>query len=139
MAKANAGFAMGLLAIMLAITLIVVMPAVLSDDRTPTHTWTGQALLVKLLLAVAVPVGLGLAIRARSRHSAERLERLGAPRGDGAAGVFFVQGVIDVNYEALLAMQAGALLGGLLSSSALSASATCSVDRRPRTAARSRS
>ncbi len=111
MAKANTGFAMGLLAIMLAIT-IVLMPAVLSMIVPGAHVDRGS-LLVKLLLAVAVPVGLGLAIRARSAALAERLSGIVHRAGMVLLAVFFLQ-VIYVNYEALLAMQAGALLGGLL-------------------------
>ena len=111
MARANTGFAMGLLAILLAITIIL-MPAVLSMIVPGAHVDRGS-LLVKLLLAVAVPVGLGLAIRARSAALAERLSAIVHRAAMVLLVVFFVQ-VIYVNYEALLAMQAGALLGGLL-------------------------
>ena len=111
MAKANAGFAMGLLAIMLAIT-IVVMPAVLSMIVPDAHV-DRAGLLVKLLLAVALPVGLGLAIRARYPAFSERLSGWVHRAAMVLLAVFFLQ-VIYVNYEALLAMQAGALLGGLL-------------------------
>lgn len=111
MAKANTGFAMGLLAIMLAIT-IVVMPAVLSMIVPDAHV-DRAGLLVKLLLAVALPVGLGLAIKARYPAFSEQLSGWVHRAAMVLLTLFFLQ-VIYVNYEALLAMQAGALLGGLL-------------------------
>ena len=111
LARANAGFAMGLLAVMLAIT-IVLMPAVLSMVVPGAHV-DRASLLVKLLVAVAVPVGLGLAIRARYAALADRLSGIVHRASMVLLAVFFLQ-VIYVNYEAILAMQSGALLGGLL-------------------------
>lgn len=111
LARANVGFAMGLLAIMLAIT-IVLMPAVLSMIVPGAHV-DRVGLLVKLLLAVALPVGLGLAIKARYAAFTERLSGWVHRAAMVLLAVFFLQ-VVYVNFEALLAMQSGALLGGLL-------------------------
>ena len=71
LARGNAGFAVGLLAMLLTIT-IVAMPMVLSLVVPDAHVDRG-ALLVKLLVAVAVPMGTGLLLRARRPALADRL------------------------------------------------------------------
>ena len=70
-AGGNAGFAIGLLAVLLTFT-IVLMPVALSFVVPGAHVDRG-GLLVKLMLAVAVPVGLGLFLRARFTAFAVRL------------------------------------------------------------------
>jgi BASS family bile acid:Na+ symporter len=111
LARGNAGFAVGLLAVMLAIT-IVLMPAVLSIAIPGAHVDRG-ALLAKLLLAAALPMALGLFLRARHEAFAIRLGIRVHRVAVGLLGVFLAQ-VIYVNIDAILALQSAALLGGLL-------------------------
>ena len=109
--RGNAGFALGLLAVMLMIT-IVVLPAELSWVVPGAHVDRGH-LLVKLILAVAVPVGLGLAVRARSASLAERLNTW-VHRASIALLCLFLVAVVYGNYQEILALGRGALLGSLL-------------------------
>ena len=109
--RGNAGLALGLLAVMLMIT-IVVLPAELSWAVPGAHVDRGH-LLVKLFLAVAVPVGLGLIVRARSRSLADQLNAWVHRLSMVLLFLFFVA-VVYVNYEQILALEHGALLGGLL-------------------------
>ena len=111
LSKGNAGFAVGLLAVLLSIT-IVCMPMALSLAVPDAHIDRGS-LLVKLLMAVAVPIGAGLAIRATRAALADRLSAFMHRAVLVLLAVFFVQ-VIVVNYEAMLAVQSGALLGAVL-------------------------
>jgi BASS family bile acid:Na+ symporter len=111
LAKGNAGFAIGLLAVLLTITILL-MPAALSLAVPGAHVDRGN-LLAKLLMAVAVPAGLGLFLRARYAALADRLSAVMHPATLVLLCVFVLQ-VIVVNYEAMLAVQSGALLGGLL-------------------------
>ena len=111
LAKGNAGFAVGLLALLLSIT-VVCMPMALSLAVPDAHIDRGS-LLVKLLMAVVVPIGAGLVIRAARAGLADRLSAFMHRAVLALLAVFFVQ-VIVVNYEAMLGLQSGALLGGLL-------------------------
>jgi BASS family bile acid:Na+ symporter len=111
LAKGNTGFAVGLLAVLLTIT-VVFMPGVLSLAVPDAHVDRGQ-LLVKLLAAVALPLGLGLVIRARFASLADRLSIVMHRASLGLLCVLFLQ-LVYVNFDAILAMQSGALLGGLL-------------------------
>ena len=83
LAKGNAGFAVGLLALLLSIT-VVCMPMALSLAVPDAHVDRGS-LLVKLFMAVVVPIGAGLVIRATRAGLADRLERVHAPGRPGAA------------------------------------------------------
>jgi BASS family bile acid:Na+ symporter len=111
LAKGNAGFAVGLLALLLAITVLL-MPAVLSLAVPDVHVDRGS-LLLKLLIAVALPIGLGLAIRARRPALAGRISAPMHRFSLALLCVFFVL-VVYVNFEAMLAVQRAALLGALL-------------------------
>lgn len=110
LARGNAGFAVGLLAALLTITIIA-MPMVLSLVVPDAHVDRG-GLLVKLLVAVAVPMGTGLLLRARRTALADRLSAVMHRVTLGLLGVFFAQ-VVYVNFDAMLAMQSGALLAAL--------------------------
>jgi BASS family bile acid:Na+ symporter len=111
LAKGNAGFAVGLLAVMLSIT-VVFMPLALSV-LVPDAQIDRGSLLVKLFIAVVVPMGTGLLLRAHRAALADRLSAFMHRASLALLAVFFVQ-VIVVNYEAMLALQPGALLGALL-------------------------
>lgn len=111
LARGNAGFAIGLLVILLTITIIL-MPVVLSMIVPGAHV-DRAGLVMKLLLAVAVPVGLGLYLRARHAALADRLSALMHRVSVVLLVVFFVQ-VVFVNYDAILAMEQSALLAALL-------------------------
>lgn len=111
LARGNAGLAVALLATLLTITIIA-MPMVLSLVVPDAHVDRG-ALLVKLLVAVAVPIGAGLLLRAHRIEIAERLSKVMHRVTLGLLGVFFAQ-VVYVNFDAMLAMQPGAMLAALL-------------------------
>lgn len=111
LAKGNAGFAVGLLALLLSIT-VVCMPMALSLAVPDAHIDRGS-LLVKLFIAVVVPIGAGLVIRATRAGLADRLSVFMHRAVLALLAVFFLQ-VIVVNYEAMLGLQSGALLGALL-------------------------
>ncbi len=111
LSKGNAGFAVGLLALLLSIT-VVCMPAALSLAVPDAHIDRGS-LLVKLFMAVVVPIGAGLLLRAKRAGLADRLSRLMHWAVLVLLAVFFLQ-VIVVNFEAMLGLQPGALLGALL-------------------------
>jgi bile acid:Na+ symporter, BASS family len=111
LARGNAGFAVGLLAALLTIT-IVCMPMVLSLVVPDVHV-DRVGLLVKLLLAVAVPVGFGLFLRARYVALADRLSAVMHRVTLGLLGVFVAQ-VVYVNLDVMLALPAGATIAALL-------------------------
>jgi BASS family bile acid:Na+ symporter len=111
LARGNAGFAIGLLALLLSIT-VVLMPALLSLAVPGAHVDRG-ALIVKLLLAVAAPVGLGLFLRARFAGVANRLSVVMHRGSLALLCVFFLQ-VVYVNFDEMRALQSGALLGSLV-------------------------
>jgi BASS family bile acid:Na+ symporter len=111
LARGNAGFAVGLLAVLLTIT-IVCMPVALSFVVPDAHV-DRVGLLVKLLLAVALPLGIGLLLRARTVRLADRLSAVMHPVTLGLLGVFFVQ-VVYVNADAIMKLPAGALIAALL-------------------------
>ena len=110
-AGGNAGFAIGLLAVLLTFT-IVLMPVALSFVVPGAHVDRG-GLLVKLMLAVAVPVGLGLFLRARFTAFAVRLAVV-VHRGSLIfLALFFLQ-VVYVNFDEMLTLEPGAMLAGTL-------------------------
>jgi bile acid:Na+ symporter, BASS family len=111
LARGNAGLAVGLLAILLACT-IVLMPAVLSLAIQGAQVDRGS-LLAKLLVAAAMPMGLGLFLRARYEAFAVRLGVM-AHRAAVTLLCVFLFEVVYVNFDAILALEFGALLGGLL-------------------------
>ena len=107
LARGNAGFAVGLLAVLLAIT-VTFMPLVLAFFVGDAHIDRGS-LLGKLVVAVAVPMGAGLALRMTRAVLADRLSAFMHRASIVLLIVFFVQ-VIVVNREAMLALQGGAML-----------------------------
>lgn len=111
LARGNAGFAVGLLAVLLSIT-VVFMPLLLSYVVPDAHIDRAR-LLVKLLMAVVVPIGAGLAIRATRVALADRLGGFMHRFALAFLAVFFVQ-VIVVNYQAMLALQPAAMLAAVL-------------------------
>jgi BASS family bile acid:Na+ symporter len=111
LAKGNAGFAVGLLAVLLSVT-VVCMPMALSLAVPDAHIDRGS-LLVKLFMAVVVPIGAGLSIRAARPAMADRLSAFMHRAVLVLLALFFVQ-VIVVNYAAMLALQPAALLGAAL-------------------------
>ncbi len=110
-ARGNAGFAIGLLAVLLSIT-VMLMPAALSFIVPGAHVDRGS-LLVKLLLAVAVPVGLGLFLRAKFTAFAVRLAVFVHKGSMILLALFFLQ-VVYVNIDEMLALERGAMLAGAL-------------------------
>jgi bile acid:Na+ symporter, BASS family len=111
LAKGNAGFAVGLLAVLLSITVLL-MPAVLSLAVPDAHV-DRLGLLLKLLVAVALPIGLGLAIRARRPALADRMSVVMHRASLALLAVFFVL-VVYVNFAAMLELQVGAMVCALL-------------------------
>jgi BASS family bile acid:Na+ symporter len=111
LAKGNAGLAVGLLAVLLLVTMIL-MPAVLSLAVPDAHV-DRLGLLLKLLVAVGLPMGLGLAIRARRPDLADRMS-VPMHRASMVLLAVFVLLVVYVNYEAMLELQVGAMLCALL-------------------------
>ncbi len=110
-AGGNAGFAIGLLAVLLSCT-IVLMPAALSFVVPGAHVDRG-GLLVKLLMAVAVPVGLGLFLRARFTAFAVRLAVVVHRGSLTFLALFFLQ-VVYVNFGEMLTIEPGAMVAGTL-------------------------
>jgi BASS family bile acid:Na+ symporter len=110
-AGGNAGFAIGLLAVLLSIT-IVLMPAELSFVVPGAHVDRG-GLLAKLLLAVAAPVGLGLFLRARFTAFAIRFA-VTVHRGSLVFLAVFFLLVVYVNFDEMLSLEPGAILAGSL-------------------------
>jgi len=111
LARGNAGFAIGLLAVLLSISIALV-PAVLSLAVPDAHIDRG-ALLVKLLAAVGVPLVVGLFLRSRFAPLADRLSAVMHRVSLALLGVFFLQAVY-VNFDTMLALQSRALMTGLL-------------------------
>ena len=110
-ARGNAGFAVALLALLVSITVIF-LPSVLSLAVPDVHV-DRVRLLVKLVVTVALPLGLGVFLRSRCGASVERLSVVMHRAALTLLGLFVLQ-VIAVNYRAILEVESGAMLGGVL-------------------------
>ena len=111
MAKGNAAFAVGLLAVLVVITVVGV-PMAISLIVPDAHVERGKVLL-KLLLVVALPVGLGLYLRAQREHFAVRLRDV-MHRAAMILLLLVLAQLCYVHVGAVLALEAGALAAGLL-------------------------
>lgn len=110
-ARGNAGFAVGLLAFLLAATVIFV-PWALGAVVPDVHLPRGK-LLLKLLLVVALPLGAGLLIKARRAEIAARI----SPAAHRLAMLLMFTGVamiVYVNFARLLSLDPRAVLAGML-------------------------
>ena len=110
-AKGNAGFAVSLLALLASITVIF-LPSVLSLAVPDVHVDRAR-LLLKLVVTVALPLGLGVFLRSRRGASVERLSVVMHRAALTLLAVFVLQ-VVAVNYAAILGVESGAMIGGLL-------------------------
>jgi BASS family bile acid:Na+ symporter len=110
-AKGNAAFAVGLLAVLIVITVLWV-PTAISWVVPDAHVARGK-LLLKLLGVVALPVGIGLYLKARHDAFATRLGLVMHRVATALLLLVFAQ-LIYVNYEEILAVPSSALLAGLL-------------------------
>jgi len=110
-AKGNAGFAVALLALLASITVIF-LPSVLSFAVPDVHVDRAR-LLLKLVVTVALPLGLGVFLRSRRGASVERLSVVMHRAALTLLAVFILQ-VVAVNYGAMLGVESGAMIGGLL-------------------------
>jgi len=110
-ARGNAGFAVALLALLATITVIF-LPSVLSLAVPDVHVDRAR-LLLKLVVTVALPLGLGVFLRSRCGTSVDRLSAVMHRAALTLLAVFVLQ-VIAVNYAAILGVDAGAMIGGLL-------------------------
>jgi predicted Na+-dependent transporter len=110
-ARGNAGFAVALLALLATITVIF-LPSVLSLAVPDVHVDRAR-LLLKLVVTVALPLGMGVFLRSRRGTSVERLSLVMHRAALTLLAVFILQ-VIAVNYSAILGVESGAMIGGLL-------------------------
>jgi BASS family bile acid:Na+ symporter len=110
-AKGNAGFAVALLALLATITVIF-LPSVISLVAPEVHV-DRLHLLVKLVATVALPLGVGVMLRSWRGAGVQRLSLVMHRAALTLLAVFILQ-VIAVNYAAMLGVDAGAMLGGLL-------------------------
>jgi len=110
-ARGNAGFAVALLALLVSITVIF-LPSVLSFAVPDVHV-DRVRLLVKLVVTVALPLGLGVFLRSRRGASVERFSVVMHRAALTLLGLFVLQ-VIAVNYGAILEVESGAMIGGVL-------------------------
>ena len=112
MARGNAAFAMGLLAVLILNTLVAV-PLAISLFLPDAHVERGP-LLLKLLVVVALPIGVGLYLRARHNVPATRLSVLMHRVSTTLLLLVFAQ-LIYVNLDEIVSLQLSALAaGGLL-------------------------
>jgi BASS family bile acid:Na+ symporter len=110
-AKGNAGFAVALLALLATIT-VVFLPSVLSLAAPDVHV-DRVHLLVKLVVTVALPLSLGVFLRSRYGAKVERLSVVMHRAALTLLAVFILQ-VVAVNYSAILGVESGAMIGGVL-------------------------
>jgi BASS family bile acid:Na+ symporter len=110
-ARGNAGFAVALLALLATITVIF-LPSVLSLAVPDVHVDRAR-LLLKLVVTVALPLGLGVFLRSRRGTSVERLSVVMHRAALTLLAVFILQ-VVAVNYSAILGVESGAMIGGVL-------------------------
>jgi BASS family bile acid:Na+ symporter len=111
LASGNTAFAVGLLAVLMPIT-VVVLPAAIGLVVPDAHFDQGT-LLLKLAVVVALPMFVGLLIKARREHLAERLSPL-AHRLSVLLLCATLVLVVYVNVEAIMAMHGNAFIAGLL-------------------------
>lgn len=111
MAKGNAAFAVGLLAILVVVTVVGV-PMAISVIVPDVHVERGKVLL-KLLLVVALPVGLGLYLRAQRERLAVRLRNV-MHRAAMVLLLLVLAQLCYVHLGAVLALEVSALAAGLM-------------------------
>jgi bile acid:Na+ symporter, BASS family len=111
LAKGNAAFAVGLLAVLILITLLWV-PLAISFVVPDAHVERGK-LLLKLAAVAALPITLGLYLRARHETIANRLSAVMHHVSTTLLFVVFAQ-LIYVNFDEIVSLQSSALLAGLL-------------------------
>ncbi len=111
LARGNAAFAVGLLAVQIAITVVFV-PMAISLVVPDAHVARG-ALMLKLLVVVVLPLGIGLYLKARHDAIATRLSAIMHPLSATLLLVVFAQ-VIYVNADEILLLPFNALLAGML-------------------------
>lgn len=111
MIKGNTAFAFGLLVVLLTFTVTLV-PLILRLVVPDAEIQTG-ALIVKLLVVVALPISLGLFLNARHQGLATRLSPYAHKLSMSLLYGLFVL-LIYVNFQAIISLQASALLAGLL-------------------------
>jgi BASS family bile acid:Na+ symporter len=110
-AKGNAGFAVALLALLALIT-VVFLPSVISLVAPDVHV-ERATLLLKLLATVALPLGVGVMLRSWRGGGVQRLSVV-MHRAALTLLAVFIRQVVAVNYTAILEVEAGAMIGGLL-------------------------
>lgn len=111
LARGNAGFAVALLALLVSITVIF-LPSVLSLAVPDVHV-DRVRLLAKLVVTVALPLGLGVFLRSRNGAGVDRFSAVMHRAALTLLAVFVLQ-VVAVNYAAILGVESGAMIGGLL-------------------------
>jgi predicted Na+-dependent transporter len=111
LARGNAGFAVALLALLVSITVIF-LPSVLSLAVPDVHV-DRVRLLAKLVVMVALPLGLGVFLRSRNGGGVDRFSAVMHRAALTLLAVFVLQ-VVAVNYAAILGVESGAMIGGLL-------------------------
>ena len=111
LAKGNAAFAVGLLAIQIVIT-VVFLPVVITLVNPDAHVSRANVLF-KLLLVVVLPIAIGLYIKARRDALAIRLSPVMHRIAVFLLAVVFAQ-LIYIHFDALLAVPSAALLAALL-------------------------
>jgi predicted Na+-dependent transporter len=110
-ARGNAGFAVALLALLATITVIF-LPSAISLAAPEVHV-DRLRLLVKLVVTVALPLGVGVLLRSQRGAAVQRLSVVMHRAALTLLAVFILQ-VIAVNYAAILGVDAGAIIGGLM-------------------------
>lgn len=111
LAKGNAAFAVGLLALLIPLTVFGV-PIAISPLVPDTQVERGDVLL-RLLLVIALPVSLGLLLGARREHLAARLGPV-MHRAAVTLMLLLLLQVCYVHFGAVLNLQSSALAAGLL-------------------------
>lgn len=111
LARGNAAFAVGLLAIQIVIT-VAFLPVVITLVN-PDAQVSRANVLVKLLLVVVLPIAIGLYVKARRDALAIRLSPVMHRIAVFLLAVVFVQ-LIYIHFDALLAVPSAALLAALL-------------------------
>jgi bile acid:Na+ symporter, BASS family len=111
LARGNAAFAMGVLVLLIVMTVVFVPMAV--SVVVPDAQVARGKLLLKLLAVVVLPAGIGLYIKARHGALATRLSAIMHRVSTTLLFVVFVQ-LVYVNFDEVVAVQASALLAGLL-------------------------
>ena len=109
--KGNTPFACGLLAVQIIVTVIF-LPLVINVAIPGAQVSLGEV-VAKLLLLVALPIGLGMLVNVRLTGLAERISPAIHRLSMIFLALLFIL-LIYVNIEAIVSLQATALLAGLL-------------------------